>query len=288
MSILTKVLKLFCYDPETDGANTFNIPKALNENWEKIDQLVLLAVAAAAAYDSEGSYAVGDYCTHGGGLHKCSTPIDGGEEWNAEHWTETSVANQLVRSLLQLDYSLEDVSNPPKKPFFMVSKITGATGLPSWWPAGRNTFIRFCAVDSQYAFDVAANYTNKRDAFRLLNDGSWFEFVTTTSPEEISLPLSAGVQASTLHGGYKCVFSKDQCGKVYITLGVQGNFINGQSIFTLPEDCRPNGNVVINSYVNGYSSFLEIGTDGIGKIYTDVTAAEFSNIYASGVFYAAQ
>ena len=126
MSILTKVLKLFCYDPETDGANTFNIPKALNENWEKIDQLVLLAVAAAAAYDSEGSYAVGDYCTHGGGLHKCSTPIDGGEEWNAEHWTETSVANQLVRSLLQLDYSLEDVSNPPKKPFFMVSKIKPA------------------------------------------------------------------------------------------------------------------------------------------------------------------
>lgn len=40
MSILTKVLKLFCYDPETDGANTFNIPKALNENWEKIDAAV--------------------------------------------------------------------------------------------------------------------------------------------------------------------------------------------------------------------------------------------------------
>ena len=96
MSILTKVLKLFCYDPETDGANTFNIPKALNENWEKIDQLVLLAVAAAAAYDPEGSYAVGDYCTHGGKLHKCNTPIPSGEAWNAEHWTETSVAAELL------------------------------------------------------------------------------------------------------------------------------------------------------------------------------------------------
>ena len=37
MSKLTEILKLFCYDPATDGANTFNIPKALNENWEKID-----------------------------------------------------------------------------------------------------------------------------------------------------------------------------------------------------------------------------------------------------------
>ena len=40
MSKLTEVLKLFCYDPETDGANTFNIPKALNENWEKIDAAI--------------------------------------------------------------------------------------------------------------------------------------------------------------------------------------------------------------------------------------------------------
>lgn len=96
MSKLTEILKLFCYDPETDGANTFNIPKALNENWEKIDQLVLLAVAAAAAYDPEGSYAVGDYCTHGGKLHKCNTPIDGGEAWNAEHWTVTTVVAELA------------------------------------------------------------------------------------------------------------------------------------------------------------------------------------------------
>lgn len=40
MSKLTEVLKLLCYDPETDGAYTFNIPKALNENWEKIDAAV--------------------------------------------------------------------------------------------------------------------------------------------------------------------------------------------------------------------------------------------------------
>ncbi|WP_346704144.1 hypothetical protein, partial [uncultured Agathobaculum sp.] len=59
-------------------------------------QLVLLAVAAAAAYDPEGSYAVGDYCTHGGKLHKCNTPIPSGEAWNAEHWTETTVAAELL------------------------------------------------------------------------------------------------------------------------------------------------------------------------------------------------
>lgn len=59
--------------------------------------LSLLAVAAAAAYDPEGSYAVGDYCTHGGKLHKCGTNIPDGEVWNAAHWTETTVAAELAK-----------------------------------------------------------------------------------------------------------------------------------------------------------------------------------------------
>ena len=57
---------------------------------------IFLAISAAAAYDPEGSYAVGDYCTHGGMLHKCNTPIDGGEAWNAAHWMETTVAKELA------------------------------------------------------------------------------------------------------------------------------------------------------------------------------------------------
>ena len=57
---------------------------------------IFLAISAAAAYDPEGSYALGDYCTHGGKLHKCSTPIDGGEAWNAAHWMETTVAKELA------------------------------------------------------------------------------------------------------------------------------------------------------------------------------------------------
>ena len=57
---------------------------------------IFLAISAAAAYDPEGSYAVGDYCTHGGKLHKCGTPIESGEAWNPAHWTETTVAVELA------------------------------------------------------------------------------------------------------------------------------------------------------------------------------------------------
>ena len=60
---------------------------------------IFLAISAAAAYDPEGSYAVGDYCTHGSGLHKCNTAIPDGEAWNAEHWAETTVAAELARKV---------------------------------------------------------------------------------------------------------------------------------------------------------------------------------------------
>ena len=60
---------------------------------------IFLAISAAAAYDPEGSYAVGDYCTQGGKLYKCGTPIESGEAWNAAHWTETTVAEELNKRL---------------------------------------------------------------------------------------------------------------------------------------------------------------------------------------------
>ena len=37
MSLKTKILGLFKYDPDKDGASTFNIKRALNDNWDTLD-----------------------------------------------------------------------------------------------------------------------------------------------------------------------------------------------------------------------------------------------------------
>ena len=37
MSLKTKILGLFKYDPDKDGASTFNIKQALNDNWDTLD-----------------------------------------------------------------------------------------------------------------------------------------------------------------------------------------------------------------------------------------------------------
>ena len=95
MSTTTENLGLFKYDPSTDGAQTFNIKKALNDNWDKIDASVLLSLAAAAPYSAQ-TYAKGAYCTREGKLYKCTTAITAAETWTESHWTETSVTAELI------------------------------------------------------------------------------------------------------------------------------------------------------------------------------------------------
>lgn len=55
MSKQTKNLGLFQYDPQEDGAQTFNIDVALNENWDKIDD----AINGKADLDESGKIPAG-------------------------------------------------------------------------------------------------------------------------------------------------------------------------------------------------------------------------------------
>ena len=96
MSAKTNNLCLFKYDPSTDGAQTFNIKQALNDNWDRLDANVLLALAAAAPYSETQTYALGTYCTKDAKLYRCTTAITTTEAWTAAHWTETSMGAELV------------------------------------------------------------------------------------------------------------------------------------------------------------------------------------------------
>lgn len=93
MSTTTENLGLFKYDPSTDGANTFNIKQALNDNWDKLDAAVS-AARSAGEYDADKSYAAGDYCLRDGTLYRCTTATEG-EAWNAAHWAATTLAVEL-------------------------------------------------------------------------------------------------------------------------------------------------------------------------------------------------
>lgn len=51
MSVLTDILKLFKYDTEADKKQTFNIDKALNDNFDKIDDFAKNELASGVYYE---------------------------------------------------------------------------------------------------------------------------------------------------------------------------------------------------------------------------------------------
>lgn len=50
----------------------------------------------ADAYDATATYAVGDYCIHDNQLYKCNAAITTAEAWNANHWTATTMADEIA------------------------------------------------------------------------------------------------------------------------------------------------------------------------------------------------
>lgn len=75
----------------------------------------LFAIAAAAAYNSSGTYAIGDYCTNDGNLYKCNTPIESGETWTEAHWTTTTVAAEMQELSSQLSNLESALTTPPQE-----------------------------------------------------------------------------------------------------------------------------------------------------------------------------
>ena len=280
MSKLTDILGLFKYDPETDGANTFNITQALNNNWDKIDQLVLLAVAAAAAYDPEGSYAVGAYCTHGGKLHKCGTAIPDGEAWTAEHWTETTVAAELAEVRASLLNKLEIHSNNSAGldcnllindgRYQMQGQLVNS---PPWNnELAGHFFIDVFHHADNWVRQVAYEVTSDQVYTRSMLDytwGKWLPFSTATPPQEHAIVPKNG---ATLIDGFKNSYSKDQFGRVavFFSLHFDALPVTDSEIFSLPESFRPSGGNICGSAYLAYSvvypAGMSAGLDGSVRI----------------------
>ena len=61
----------------------------------------------AEEYDGSQTYALNEICIHNGLLYRCTTAIDTAEVWDPDHWTETTVGDELfsTANFLVVDYT---------------------------------------------------------------------------------------------------------------------------------------------------------------------------------------
>ena len=162
---------------EVDKASLNGVIYDIKDSAARSD--VMLAIDnAAAVFNPEGEYLVGDYCTHDGIMYQCNTDIvSPGEEWNPTHWDVTDCGielNEIKQSLSQLDTDLtmSDNSTSHLNKFGRVvtieyfnntsstkSSVTGQ--LPSGAFDGRIRQLKFANtsiyINEQGAFAIDAN-----------------------------------------------------------------------------------------------------------------------------------
>ncbi|MFQ7242211.1 hypothetical protein [Agathobaculum sp.] len=320
MSVLTEVLKLFKYDPATDGDMTFNIGQCMNDNWDKLDAAILLAIAAAGAYNPEESYAVGDYCTYKGKLRKCSTAIPTGETWTEAHWTTTTVAAEMQELSSQLSNRLRHYTSfealglteatatvasivAAMSDSSMLAAACATDGKNAGWLPESYGFLRIHKVNIDYAMAeyqvVWPNAELWRGYYNAGDDGlkwsGWQPIATATPPQEFVLPLAEGFvhyDPST-----KSTYSKSQEGLVvvhfYCKKADGTDIVQNDTIAMLPEGFHPSANVHIPanvSYDRGSVYSQDVATvvaDPTGRVWIAFPPAGCKAVTTTLVFYAA-
>ena len=239
MSIITKFLKLFEYDPETDGASTFNIPKALNENWDKIDawasgikdtiaglvpstrKINKKPLSADVTLTGEDIPAgAEDATTLSSHLAECKKALDDKVPYIGQPLNNVAIATQITASLFGFNNTC------PDDPYGGSSGV-GIT-IPGWGNGVWGTQMAFDYNDRSPAFRQYYSYG------QIVNP--WIQLATATPPEGYNLSLSDGI---SVQEGLSAVYSKDQFGRVVVHGNLVGQMQNGSVIATLPAGFRP-------------------------------------------------
>lgn len=117
----------------------------------------------AEAYSASSTYAVGDLCTHEGGLYQCTTAITTAEEWTAAHWEAVIIGDEVTR--------LNQAIN-------VFDDIPGTTQTVNFGADGKPSSIIHTSGATTVRSDVFTWGTNTVTEVRTLADGKHITYVT--------------------------------------------------------------------------------------------------------------
>ncbi len=279
MSLKTKLLELFKYEPDKDGAQTFNIKSALNDNWDKIEAWAQSVKTALAK------------------LVPTSRTVNG--KTLAEDVT-------LTAADIKMPDSEEDVGAAMAKRLKDCGELSGQNDAdtltePGFYRGGETSKMLLHAPIFSYAWtlEVLANsawnvgvtqrfidYETRRMYIRSnhpLEGGwvwyDWVEVAQCVVPEVHDLPLADGWQA---YGEGLCWYTRNQFKEVTIGMLLRSTSAltsDGAQFATLPEGFRPKVTVIVpaNVTANDYShSACHVTINPDGGVYLHFDASSLS------------
>ena len=281
MSLKTKLLELFKYEPDKDGAQTFNIKSALNDNWDKIEawaQSVKTALAKLVPTSRKvnGKALSADVTLTAADIKMPDSEEDVGAAMAKRLKVETPNPVPDMNNLA--NSTLIDMVFDPNIDQSGWHTPKGMQGVKedSWY-----TILTLGTADTRRTQIAALPYCFQREVYiRYRHDASyseWFKFAMCTSPEVHALPLTEGWDTF----GGTCCYYKTQENVVTVSIRAKHNSsftgVSRELICNLPVGFRP------SDWVSGACA-LDIGDSGgssHGGIHVDATGGVYINGFAT-------
>lgn len=284
MSLKTKLLELFKYEPDKDGAQTFNIKSALNDNWDKIEAWAQSVKTALTKLVPTSRKVNGKALSADVTLTAADIKMPDSEEDVGAAMAKRAVGTGILGD--EIDLNDVDTSG-----MFRVQKPKNGV-----YDYGQLLVVHgYGDTIAQVCFDYAANRCAVRCARGLYGASpkweDWTAIALCAAPEVHDLPLADGWQA---YGTSINWYSKDQFGQVTIYFRLKSTvttITDSITIANIPEGFRPQHGMSIPGLLtfDNYtrlpchvdivpSGALQLYVDGAapsGRSVIELTCAEF-------------
>ena len=270
MSLKTKLLELFKYEPDKDGAQTFNIKSALNDNWDKIEAWAQSVKTALTKLVPTSRTVNGKALAKDVTLTAADIKMPDSEE--------DVGAAMAKRALMQYPKAL-DVHKITSGQLYWCGKDTANTP----YKAGLTDYtqgIALCTAGSaeeKWCSIIYIVHAGKSVWIQSTDQGGWANWVQLAkceTPEIHKLPLANGWQT---HGTSINGYSKDQFGQVTVCFRLKSTSetdCNEVEIAVLPEGFKPQNSVTVPGLITfaNYTRVpchVDINANGVVQLYAD-------------------
>ena len=268
MSLKTKLLELFKYEPDKDGAQTFNIKSALNDNWDKIEAWAQSVKTALAKLVPTSRTVNGKALTKDVTLTAADIKMPDSEED-----VGAAMAKRAVGSAVLLDNV--DLDTVTASGMYRLA----AMELP--WQAFSQMLVVHGGADtiSQviFAFSGGGVYVRTGNPTQVGGPGVWSDWkqlAVRAAPEVHGLPLNIAGDINTSH------YSRDQFGRVFVSIRVRPNthWSAMKTIGTMPEGFRPDWDIVVPALVQSYGNPFHAEQLFITSTGAIITQGDYSDV----------
>ena len=214
------------------------------------------AINIAPSYDSTATYNLGDLVVYNDTLYECTTAISVAEAWDATHWTQTDVSNQLSRKA-NIDGSYDLMNTGTSDNWTPYSADSGATQDIPFLNEGTGCGNGESVVDTGSYLQFKKKLGNTKSVNQLLNKANY--------------PASSGVFTNNGDGSVTANGTASSTQTFVFDTFVNEFFIKGHKYYVYSGLASTGSSSTFELMITAFSG------NGNLNLYTAATIAEYNS-----------